>query len=501
MVSERGGRERETGAAHAVLWRELCERLREEVGDGRFERWVEPLKIVSGDGPDLVVAVPNEYMRDWLERHYLRRVRALLREPLRRVRFEIDPDRFPECGREQEAVFGGRPPGASRAVNDEAFAVSSSLGLDGTAGRVAYERRGGGAFSLAGLVVGPSNRFAVEAVRHVLAAPGDLYSPLFLFGPSGVGKTHLLRGIEAEFREMRARFSRGDGLPPALKARLEDAGQARTFRVRYVTAESFVNQFLASLKSRELAAFRQKFRSADVLLVDDVHLLPGKEKSQEEFLHTLCAVHERGGQIVLASQVVPGELIGLIPALRARFVGGVPVGVKAPDRTMRLAVLERAAAQRGSRFDRAVLEFLADLVGGSVRELLGALARLDLTARVEGGIDVERAREILAAEYVRRPRRPSLERLAAVVADYYRLSSESIVGRDQRREATFARQVFVFLARQYTDRSYREIGRFLGGRKHSTVSSSVTKIGARLDADPHFAREIDALVERVQALR
>ena len=447
--------------AHEALWAEASEQLRHRFGD-RFERWLAPLKVLSAEGPSFRLGVASEFMRDWIESHYAAAITEVLGQAsggTMVLEFQVDPGLFMEVKREERRIFAPESPSAPPRPT----------------------RRHGAEPTLESYVVGVCNCLGYNAAMQVLECPGGHYNPLFVHGPTGVGKTHLLKGLEHVFRA---------GKKP---------GHASP-KVKYLTSEDFTNQFVQSLQKGTLGKFRERFRSLDVLVLDDVQSLAHKKKTQEEFLYTFNTLVDSARQVILACDVAPNALSDLSRGMVTRFMSGLVVGLKRPDRRTRIGILELRAKRLSSQFDVKVLEFVADTIRGSARELIGALTHLDIHARLDGGsLSVDRTREILAEFLHEKRRQISAQKILRVVARHYGLPSEALVSKNRQRTTVFARHVAMYLMRRYTGKSLAQVGLLFGKRSHTTTKAAETRIESLLEANSHFVHELDDIVEALES--
>jgi chromosomal replication initiator protein len=419
-----------------ALWRATQDRLRDSVPESTFRLWLEPLVAAGSDGDTLYLAAP-EGIRAWAERRYASLIAEALADsgtPLRRV----------------------------------SFAPSQAAG--GIGGEVACLELNPN-YTFDRFVIGPSNRLAHGAALAVAEAPSEAYNPLFLHGPPGLGKTHLLAAIANYL---------GDNAP--------------RLSVRYTTAESFTNEFVAALRSAGNEAFKARYRDIDVLLIDDVQFLEGKPHTEEEFFHTFNALYEAGSQLVLSADRIPSELSTLASRLRDRFEWGLTVAVEPPNLPTRLTVLRRLVQEAGVEIaDADALSELANRIDANVRQLHGALTRVIAHASLM-------ARPLsseLIAEVIPRARSAeatSVEEIQQQVAESFGISRAELIGSSRAATPLRARQVAIFLTRDMTDLSLPQIGRLYGGRDHSTVLNSLRRIEAGMGDD-------DALADRVRELR
>ena len=419
-----------------ALWRTTQERLRASVPESTYRLWLEPLRAVGSVGETLYLTAP-EGVRAWAERRYSALIAEALADsesPLRAVAF----------------AAGGDVEGGSDLPDPVELNPSYT-----------FDR----------FVIGNGNRLAHAAALAVAEAPSEAYNPLFLHGPPGLGKTHLLGAI-ANYLQANA---------PGLS-------------VRYATAESFTNEFVGALKSTGAEAFKARYRDLDVLLIDDVQFLEGKPATEEEFFHTFNALYESGSQLVLSADRIPSELSTLASRLRDRFEWGLTVPVEPPNLATRLTVLRRLVQEAGVEIaDAEALEELANRIDANVRQLHGALTRVlahaSLMARP---LSTELIAEVIPRG--RSAQAASVEEIQQRVAEGFGISRAELVGSSRAATPLRARQVAIFLTRELTDLSLPQIGRLYGGRDHSTILNSLRRIEAGLGEDPELA-------ERVQDLR
>lgn len=419
------------------LWGEVQHRLRSAVPESTFKIWLEPLRAVGAQGTTLYLAAPDG-IRTWVERRYA----TLLREALS----EVAP-----------------------ALSEVAFAVSEQVAADSSPLDPAVELNPNYTFER--FVIGEGNRLAHAAALAVAETPSEAYNPLFLHGPPGLGKTHLLGAI--------ANYLRANA--PGLS-------------VRYTTAEGFTNEFVGALRSSGAEKFKNRYRDLDVLLVDDIQFLQGKQHTEEEFFHTFNALYEGGSQLVLSADRLPSELSTLEARLRDRFEWGLTIPVEPPDLATRLTVLQHLAREAGiDAEDSDALSELARRIDANIRRLHGGLTKViahaSLTAKP---LSPELIAELIPSRVpVSKP--STVEEIQQQVATAFGISRAELVGTGRAATPLRARQIAILLTREATDLSLPQIGRLYGGRDHSTVINSLRRAEATLSDDADLARKVGEL--------
>jgi chromosomal replication initiator protein len=450
------------------IWSQVQEELRFQLAKRTYDMWLKNTSVVSADGNTFRIGVPSKLAKDWLEDRFS----GLIQETLQAV-----------TGSEVDIHFvispsGHRPP----LVNaDGDFALNSDSGHENGVeappdAPVITPSELNVRFKFSSFVVGHNSQFAHAAAKAVAEAPGDSYNPLFLYGGVGLGKTHLMHAIG---HEVHYRFPRK--------------------RVVYLTSEQFTNEVISSIATARMGEFRHKYRTVDVLLIDDVQFLAGKDRTKEEFFHTFNALHEINKQIVISSDRPPKEIPTLEDRLRSRFEWGLIADIQSPDFETRLAILHSKLGNNESLVPEDVLNFIAHKVQRNIRELEGALTRVQAFAAVhQRPVDAEEAARLLADIIPAGTRQPiKVERIQALVADYYNVTLDDMKGKRRDKHIVFPRQVAMFLVREETPSSLPAIGKAFGGRDHTTALHSIEKIANELKEDERLRYEVQAIKERL----
>jgi chromosomal replication initiator protein len=448
------------------IWSQVQEELRFQLAKRTYDMWLKNTSVLSVDDNTFRIAVPSKLAKDWLADRFS----GLIQETLQAVTgSEVDIDfvisptahRPPFVAADSEgsgAVENGHENGLEA---DVPVITPSELNVR---------------FKFSSFVVGHNSQFAHAAAKAVAEAPGDSYNPLFLYGGVGLGKTHLMHAIGHDVHD---HFPRK--------------------RVVYLTSEQFTNEVISSIATARMGEFRHKYRTVDVLLIDDVQFLAGKDRTKEEFFHTFNALHEINKQIVISSDRPPKEIPTLEDRLRSRFEWGLIADIQPPDFETRLAILHSKLGDNGSLVPEDVLSFIAHKVQRNIRELEGALTRVQAFAAVhQRQVDAEEAARLLADIIPAGTRKPiNVERIQALVADYYNVTLEDMKSKRRDKHIVFPRQVAMFLVREETPSSLPTIGKAFGGRDHTTALHSIEKIANELKEDERLRYEVQAIRERL----
>lgn len=445
----------------AELWDRTLESVRERITNGGARAWVEGTRPVGLSGNVLVLAAPSAFAKEWLEKRYAGQLtEALSVVAGREVTLQVTVD----SGRGETIVLDEPEPDAAsaravpRATAPEAPALNP---------RYLFET----------FVIGPSNRFAHAAAQAVAEQPARSYNPLFIYGGAGLGKTHLLHAIGHEVHRM---------YPQA--------------QVRYVSSEQFMNEFIRGVREEKMTLFRQRYREADVLLIDDIQFLARGEQTQEEFFHTFNALHMDSKQIVITSDRAPADIATLEDRLRTRFEWGLITDVQPPDLETRVAILQKKVAADGIAISNDVLAYIATRVQNNIRELEGRLIRVVAAASLSRApITLELAQEVLKPLL---PRDGNDEIPVDVIinecADYFAITRDELVGPSRNRHLVNGRQIAMYLCRELTPLSLPKIGDRFGGRDHTTVMHADQKIRTLMSERRQVYAQVQELTQRIR---
>jgi len=485
----------EVAAPAAVLdqqWARVRSRLKDEVGDTAFRSWLKPLTFSGFNGTEVSIMVPTRFMRDWVLTHYADRIRALWASEnaqVQSVDIVVAPSKLvggSAAGEDDNVpgpvapapqgprleVFGGsRGAPAARAAEPAPPPEPAVVGRGGEEAGEEVSASLDQRFTFDNFVVGKPNELAHAAARRVAEATSATFNPLFLYGGVGLGKTHLMHAIAWSIRSRQPQR-----------------------RVIYLSAEKFMYQFIRALRFKDTMAFKQMFRSVDVLMIDDVQFISGKDSTQEEFFHTFNALVDQNRQVIVSADKSPSDLEGLEERLRSRLGWGLVADLHPTTYELRLGILHSKAEVLGAVIPAKVLEFLAHKITSNVRELEGALNRIVAHADLVGrAITMESTQEVLYDLLRANDRRVTIYEIQKKVAEHYTIKLADMHSTRRARAVARPRQVAMYLCKQLTSRSLPEIGRKFGGRDHTTVIHAVRKVEELRASDASFDEDIELL--------
>jgi chromosomal replication initiator protein len=437
------------------LWEDVSARLRGALNEKTYRNWFSDVAGVTVDTETFVLAVPNDFTREWIEGHFVELIRAAVKDATgaeHRLQLTVRPV-------EAAPTAAALPPPLPR---PDPGGINPKYTFDS-------------------FVIGSSNRFAHAAALAVAEVPAQAYNPLFIYGHTGLGKTHLLHAVANYIGQ-----------------------HSSNLTVRYVTSETFVNDFINSLRDKRIEGFKGRYRTYDVLLIDDVQFFEHKERIQEEFFHTFNSLHEAGGQIIMSSDRPPRDIATLEDRLRSRFEWGLITDIQPPDLETREAILRRKVKSDGIAIsDPEVLTFVASRVSTNIRELEGALTRVVAFSSLTGRrMDVELAQDVLRDVFPQgEAAAVSIEKIQELVCERFSVTLDELTGDRRSQNIVYPRQVAMYLARELTDSSLPKIGREFGGRDHTTVIHATSKIHRLIREDRSVYNLVQELTARVKQAR
>ncbi|MFA7534744.1 MAG: chromosomal replication initiator protein DnaA [Desulfuromonadales bacterium] len=440
------------------LWQETLKHLEKDISPQHFSTWIKPIRLLQVEKDMVQLEVPNRFVHDWIRDHYLARIQESLSHigaVAYRVHLLVAPRLKDNAGSGHKDVKTVLPtPDKSEST------IRDSIKIGSLNSKYTFEE----------FVAGSSNQFAYAAAMAVANNPATTYNPLFIYGGVGLGKTHLINAIGNHILQKNHKTN-----------------------ICYCTSEKFMNELINSLRYAKMDEFRNKFRSMDVLLIDDVQFIAGKERTQEEFFHTFNALYEAHKQIIVTSDKFPKEIPGLEERLRSRFEWGLIADIQPPDVETKQAILKMKAEQNGIFLPEDVAQFLATSVSSNIRELEGYLVRIGAYASLTSAvITLAMTRGILKDILVEKNREITIEEIQKAVSSHYNLKISDIKSQKRLKALVLPRQIAMYLARQLTSSSYPEIGERFGGKDHSTIIHAIKKIEAKLEDDFQLRSTINA---------
>ncbi|EST10450.1 chromosomal replication initiator protein DnaA [Sporolactobacillus laevolacticus] len=461
------------------IWKQTLDIIKKKLSKPSFETWLKETRAQSINGQMMIVSVPNEFSRDWLEEHYAKLISDIL--------YEITGSRYhvqfviPSKNADNDAAISNKGKSDGMNFNPQDVRGGNYGGMNQRNQHRVDELNNSMLNSkntFETFVIGSGNRFAHAASLAVAEAPAKAYNPLFIYGGVGLGKTHLMHAIGHYVIEHN---------PSA--------------RVVYLSSEKFTNEFINSIRDNKTVEFRNKYRSVDVLLIDDIQFLAGKEQTQEEFFHTFNALHEEYKQIVISSDRPPKEIPTLEDRLRSRFEWGLITDITPPDLETRIAILRKKAKAEGLDIPNEVMIYIANQIDTNIRELEGALIRVIAFSSLNNqDINVDLAAEALKDIIPSaRPKTITIQDIQVAVGEEYRLKLEDFSAKKRTKSIAFPRQIAMYLARELTDYSLPKIGEEFGGRDHTTVIHAHEKITKQLSVDRDLQKKVNGLIDQLKA--
>ncbi len=446
------------------LWRSVLARVQFEVNQSNFATWFKDTRIERIDeNGHVVVAVKNNFSREWLENKYHDTLLAILRElypPAKDIEYVISPQQQSSAQQQQHTEGAPQEEGSGQLHIEEA-AAARKAGLNPN-------------YRFENFVVGTANELSHAAALGVAEKPGVVYNPLFVYGGTGLGKTHLLQAIGNRIRH---------NYPKK--------------RIRYITSEKFTSEMVQAIQSGDIEAFKERHRAMDLLIIDDVQFFANKERTQEIFFHLFNILYQQNKQIVLSSDRPPKAISALEDRLRSRFEGGMISDIGFPDLETRIAILRMKAEERGLSFDQEVLNYVASHFQNNVRELEGALNKLAVTNQVNGGATIEEAKKLLGGTGGGSGQAATPNTVIKTVAELYEISQKELTAGSRHQEVVRPRQIAMYILREELGCSYPLIGRKFGGRDHTTAMYAIKKIKKQMTHDQNLNEEITLITQRI----
>jgi len=434
------------------VWRVSLSAIETEVSKQSFDSWFKPLKLEAIDGDQAYLAIPNRFVGEWLKEHYSqlleRTLQLATKQPGLKVQFVV-----------QETPNHA----AAAPIKDAEDRVKPPAQLNN---RYTFET----------FVVGASNQFAHAACRAVAEAPARAYNPLFIYGGVGLGKTHLLNAVGHAICQRRS-----------------------LTKIAYLSSEQFTNEVINSIRYDKMLEFRNKYRNMDILLVDDIQFIAGKERTQEEFFHTFNTLYEAHKQIVISSDRFPKEMPAIEERLRSRFEWGLIADLQPPDLETKIAILNKKADTDGLPLPSEVALFLAANIKTNIRELEGSLIRLGAFSSLTGQpVTIDLAKKVLRDTISERKRFITIEEIQKTVADRFHMKATDMRAKNRTKNVAYPRQIAMHLCRELTELSFPEIGRHFGGRDHTTVIHACKQVERMKEHEPSVKQLLEGLIQQLK---
>jgi len=437
------------------LWNKILETIKKELSPQAYNSWFGKTKVVKFGENELIISAPGDFCKDWLEKHYT----GFIKDIFKRTLGLDDNLKIEFITAEQKFFAPSRPAPKKKTKKEDTFFKNTSLLLNPK-------------YTFDDFVVGNSNRFAHAACLAVAQSPAKSYNPLFVYGEVGLGKTHLIQAIGSYIMQQNSKI-----------------------KVLYISSEKFTNEMINSIRDDRTVAFRDKYRSVDVLLIDDIQFLAGKERTQEEFFHTFNTLYESNKQIVITSDRPPKDITTLEERLISRFEWGLTTDIKPPDYETRIAILRKKAQAENLSVPDEVINFIAEKIPSNIRQLEGALTKLvAFSTFTKKELSVSLAQNILKDIIPLENKKISIGQIQKAVTDYYTIKINFLLSKKRTKDVVLARQVAIYLSRELTDISLTSIGEAFGRRDHTTIIHSYNKIKDKIEKDKSFKGVIKNLL-------
>ena len=444
------------------LWQTVLSRIQLLISPANFATWFRNTSILEKNNDAVIIGVPNNFSKEWLEKKYHKMILKALREvepSIRKIEFKINPAHlYPKRTRRKEVIEYPDQLKFEEVYIDRKTNLNPKYRFDN-------------------FVVGPFNELPHAAAWAVSENPGTVYNPLFIYGGVGLGKTHL---IQATGNKILSLF-------PEKK-------------VKYVSSERFTTEVINAIKNHNIEELKQNYRQIDVLIIDDIQFIAGKEKTQEEFFHLFNALYEANKQIIISSDRPPKAISALEERLRSRFEGGMIADISAPDFESRVAILKQKMQERKVNFDEEILEYIAQNIQSNIRELEGALNRLIAYQQIHDTkiVNLEIAKKLLKRVIQPRSKRVTFQHVVQAVCEFYNISQKDLLSKTRKQEIVKPRQIAMYLLREEVKFSFPLIGKKFGGKDHTTAIYAYEKIKKEIEQDTSLEEEINIIKERLK---
>ncbi|MBT3539048.1 chromosomal replication initiator protein DnaA [Candidatus Parcubacteria bacterium] len=452
------------------IWQAVLAEFELSLSKANFTTWFKSTGVAKYDGGHVVVCVPNAFTKSWLEKKYHSKIVQILErvtgKPIRKIEYTVDNVKNIE---EQECATTEEP---------QISSVSTPLYSPQRKNSLVQQFGLNSKYVFDSFIVGKGNELAHAAAQAVAERPGDAYNPLFIYGGVGLGKTHLIQAIGQTMLEANPQT-----------------------KILYVSSEKFTNEFVSSVKEGRAKEFKDRYRNVDLLLIDDIQFIGGKEQTQEEFFHTFNELHQQGKQVVMTSDRPPKAIPALEDRLRSRFEWGMIADIGAPDLETRMAILEQKAQEKNFAIEKEFIQLIATTIQSNIRELEGALNKMIAFHELKNVKPTRESIKQLLVSFEEQSMRRSLtpREMIQEVARYFDIQIDDVLGKSREKRLAFPRQIIMYLMREELKLSYPSIGDELGGRDHTTAMHAHTKISTGLEDDLKLKQDIELIKQRLYA--
>lgn len=443
------------------LWQSVLAQIQLMVSPANFATWFRNTKIVEIKNDSIIIGTPNTFSKEWLEKKYGKTILKILKQfdvKIKNVEFKVISQRPPKNIAQKSVDYPDQ-------LQFEEFYLDKKTNLNPK-------------YTFENFVVGPFNELPHAAAWAVSENPGSVYNPLFIYGGVGLGKTHLIQAVGNKILE---------NFPNK--------------KVQYVSSERFTSKVINAIKNQAIDEFKRLYHKIDVLIIDDIQFLSGKEKTQEEFFHIFNSLYETNKQIILSSDRPPKAISALEERLRSRFEGGMIADISSPDFESRVAILKQKTQEKNVFLDDEILEYIAENIQSNIRELEGALNRIIIYQKINNKIvDLETAKKLLKKVIKPQSKRVTFQKIIDAVAEFYNLKSKDLFQKTRKQEIVKPRQIAMYLLREEIKLAFPTIGKKFGGKDHTTAIYAYEKIAKEIEEDENFSEEINTIKERIYSL-
>jgi chromosomal replication initiator protein len=445
------------------LWQAILGHLEISLSKANFNTWFKNTGIAERGQDYILIHIPDMFHKNWISSKYqpeiLKALKSLAPE-IKEIKYQIGSGSPQNTTSQQKNQTASQKSG--KFENPENNQTIPTSGLNPK-------------YTFETFITGKNNELAHAASQAVAKTPGTQYNPLFIYGGVGLGKTHLMQAVGHRMLASNPRC-----------------------KILYVSSEKFTNDYIDSIKQKRTEEFKKRYREVDVLMIDDIQFISGKEGTQEEFFHTFNEIRDKGKQIIITSDRAPKEISAVEQRLISRFEWGMVADIQAPDLETRMAILRNKMEKRGVRIDEPILFYLAENIQNNVRELEGALNKLAVYQQMQNrGLFLEEAKNILTSIIGIKKRVTSAKKVAELVAEFYNITLEDLIKQSRKKEFVKPRQIAMYIIRKQLDSSFPSIGDFFGGRDHTTVMHAVEKMEGLLQEKPEFKQEVDLILDKL----